>query len=198
MLLDTLVLVARTLNHADALWGVGASTLLYYHGLVSEPHDIDILTSEADIEVVAATLRELGIEKLSEPGELYSTSRFLEYVINGTDVDVMAGLAIKHADGTYVLPFDRRSITAKRTEDGVTVPLMSLEDWYVVYQLIPGREAKVKLIEDHILTSQRTDLELLDRELDLELPLHVRTRVEGLMASCGRSRYQEIRSVRRS
>ncbi|MDO9100184.1 MAG: hypothetical protein Q7V53_05505 [Caldisericota bacterium] len=193
MLLDTLVLVARTLNHAEALWGVGASTLLYYHGLVSEPHDIDIVTSETDIEVVAATLRGLGIEKLSEPGELYSTSRFLEYVVNGTDVDVMAGLAIKHADGTYVLPFDRRSITAKRTEDGVTVPLMSLEDWYVVYQLIPGREPKVKLIEDHILDSRCLDLELLDRELDLELPLHVRARIEGLMASCRHSRYLESR-----
>ncbi len=189
MLLDTLVLVARTLNHADALWGVGASTLLYYHGLLKEPHDIDILASKADIEVVAAALRGLGIEKLSEPEELYSTSRFLEFVVNGTDVDVMAGLAIKHADGIYVFPFDNRSITAKGTQDGVTIPLMSLEDWYVVYQLIPGREAKVKVIEDHILTSECPDLELLDRELDLELPLHVQTRIERLVASCRRSRY---------
>jgi hypothetical protein len=184
MLFDTLVEIARALNQAGAHWGVGASVLLYYCDLVNEPHDIDILTSEHDVETVAATLSGLGLEKPGEPGDLYSTSHFLQYAVNGTDVDVMAGLAIKHTNGTYVLPFDDGSVTMRRNMGGVTIPFTSLEDWYVLYQLIPGREEKVKLIEDHMLKSGIADPALLDRALACELPFHVRARIERLMASC--------------
>jgi hypothetical protein len=184
MLFNTLVEIARALNQAGAHWGVGASVLLYYCGLVDEPRDIDILTSEHDVETVAATVSRLGLEKSGEPGDLYSTSHFLEYVVNGTEVDVMAGLAINHTGGTYVLPFSDSSITMRRNVGGVTIPFTSLEDWYVLYQLIPGREEKVKLIEDSMLKSGIADPALLDRALACELPLHVRARIERLMASC--------------
>mgnify|MGYP001562277405 CR=1 FL=1 len=181
MLFTTLVEIARALNQAGAYWGVGASVLLYYCGLVDEPHDIDILTSEQNVETVAAVLARLGHETLDHPRSLYSTSRFLEYVVNGTDIDVMAGLAIKHSDGMYVLPFDDKSVAMTRTVDDVIIPLMSLEDWYVLYQLIPGREAKVKLIEDHILNSGVADLSVLERTLARELPLSFRARTQKLL-----------------
>ena len=187
MLFDTLVVIARALNQADVHWGVGASVLLYYHGLVDTPHDIDIMTSEADADMVASILGGLGNEVLGDPGRsLYSTSRFLEYMVDETDVDVMAGFAIKHDNGTYLFPFDDRSVTMRKSVDGVTIPFTSLEDWYVFYQLIPGREAKVKLIEDHILNSGIADLSVLERALACELPLHVRARIERLMAACRR------------
>jgi hypothetical protein len=189
MLFDTLVRIARALNRAGAHWGVGASVLLYYCGLVDTPHDIDIMTDEADADMVAATLGGLGHETPREAGSLYSTSRFLEYVVDGTEVDIMAGFAIKHADGTYVLHFDDRSVVMTRTADDVTIPLMSLEDWYVLYQLIPGREGKVKLIEDHLLSSGSADMSVLDRALARELPLHVRIRIQRLVASCRPSGY---------
>lgn len=185
MLFNTLVEIARALNQAGAHWGVGASVLLYYCGLVDTPHDIDIMTSEADTDMVASILGGMGNETPGDPGRsLYTTSRFLEYVVDGTDVDVMAGLAIRHADGTYVLPFDDGAVTMTRTEDGVTIPLMSLEDWYVLYQLIPGREAKVKLIENRVLNTGIADLPLLERALGRALPPHVRTRIQRLMESC--------------
>jgi len=184
MLFTTLVEIARALNQAGVHWGVGASVLVYYCGLVDTPHDIDILTSELDVETVATILGSLGRETQGDPRSLYSTSRFLEYVVDGTNVDVMAGLAIKHTDGTYVLPFDDRSVTMTRTENSVTIPFTSLEDWYVLYQLIPGREAKVKLIEDHMLNSGIADLSVLERAIARELPPHVRARTLRLMESC--------------
>jgi hypothetical protein len=95
----------------------------------------------------------------------------------------MAGLAIKHTEGTYVLPFDDRSVAMTSTENGVTIPFTSLEDWYVLYQLIPGREAKVKLIEEHLQSCGIADLPVLDRALARELPPHVRARIERLVAS---------------
>jgi hypothetical protein len=183
VLFDTLVVIARALNQADVHWGVGASVLLYYHGLVDTPHDIDIMTSEADADMVASILGGLGNEVLGDPGRsLYSTSRFLEYVVDETDVDVMAGFAIKHGSGTYVFPFDEQSVTMKKNVDGAMIPFTSLEDWYVLYQLIPGRETKVKLIEDR-LRSGRVDLSVLDRALARQLPPDVRTRIEGFLTA---------------
>lgn len=185
MLFDTLVLIARVLNQADVQWGVGASVLLYYHGLIDAPHDIDIMTTEADADMVASILGGLGDEAFGDPGRsLYSTSRFLEYVIDGTEVDVMAGLAIRHEDGIYAFPFDDRAVTMRKSVDGVTIPFTSLEDWYILYQLMPGREVKVKLIEDHLLNSGSANLSVLDRALARELPPHVRSRTAQLAAFC--------------
>ncbi len=188
MLFNTLAVIACALNQANAHWGIGGSVLLYYCGLVDEPHDIDILTSEYDVETVATTLSRLGFEKPGAPRDLYSTSHFLEYVVDGIDIDVMAGLAINHSEGTYAVPFDDRSITMTRNVGGVTIPFMSLEDWYVLYQLIPGREAKVKLIEDHLLTSGVADVAILELALTRKLPPHVRMRIESLITSCHQSK----------
>jgi predicted nucleotidyltransferase len=185
MLFDTLVRVARALNQAGTPWGIGASVLLHYHGLVDTPRDIDIMTTETATDTVALTLGGLGHEVHGDPGRsLYSTSRFLEYVVDGTDVDVMAGFAIKHENGTYVFPFGDAAVVMTKTVDDVTIPLTSLEDWYVLYQLMPGREPKVKLIENHLLSIGIADLPLLERALARELPPHVRARIERLVTSC--------------
>jgi hypothetical protein len=185
MLFDTLVTIARVLNEAGVHWAVGASVLLYDHGLVDAPHDIDIMTSEADVDTVVSILDKLGRASLADPDRsLYSTSRFLEYLVDGTDVDVMAGLAIKHASGTYVFPFDDSSATRRKKVEGVTIPFTSLEDWYVLYQLMPGREAKVKLIEDRLRGNGTTDTALLERALSRELPPDVRRRIKRLTSSC--------------
>ena len=190
VLFDTLVVIARALNQADVHWGVGASVLLYYHGLVDAPHDIDIIISEGDADMAASILSGLGREAPGDPARsLYSTSRFLEYIVDGTDVDVMAGFAIRHDNGTYVFPFDDRSITMRKCVKGVTIPFSSLEDWYVLYQLMPGREAKVKLIEDYIRTVGIADEALLRRALSGELPADVRARIERLLASCRSSEH---------
>jgi len=185
MLFDTLVEIARALNRSGAPWGIGASVLLYYHGLVDAPRDIDIMTTEADADMVASILGGLGNEVPGDPGRsLYSTSHFLEYVVDGTDVDVMAGFAIRHENGTYVFPFGGAAVAMTKTVKGVTIPLTSLEDWYVLYQLMPDREPKVKLIEDHLLGGGCIDLSVLDRALARALPPHVRARTQRLMESC--------------
>jgi hypothetical protein len=190
VLFDTLVVVACALNQADVCWGVGASVLLYYHELVDVPRDIDIMTTEADADMVASILGSLGYEAPGDPARsLYSTSRFLEYVVDGTEVDVMAGFAIKHVGGTYVFPFDEQSVTMKKNVDGAMIPFTSLEDWYVLYQLIPGRETKVKLIEDHLRSGSVLDVALLERALARQLPPDVRTRIEGFLTAYRSSGY---------
>lgn len=185
MLFDTLVTIARALNQAGVHWGIGASVLLYYRGLADHPRDIDIMIGEADVDTVASVLDSLGTASSGDPARsLYATSRFLEYTVDGTDVDVMAGFAIKHASGTYVFPFDDSSVAMRKQVDGVTIPFTALEDWYVLYQLMPGREAKVQLIEERMWGDGTIDTALLRQALSRELPPVIRRRIESLIASC--------------
>ncbi len=54
---------------------------------------------------------------------------------------------------------------------------MSLVDWYVIYQLIPGREQKVVMIE-HCLADQEVDRERLEQLRRLNLPKDVSNRID--------------------
>lgn len=146
----TLVTVATRLNEGNISWGVGASLLLNQYGLVDSPADIDIITEIKDIGKANDILSALGTKKTKEekPG-IYSTDFFSEYSINSTDIDIMAGLKINLSDSVYEYKFDKNSTPHHYLIGDVFVPFMTLEDWYILYQLIPDREKKVKLIEKY-------------------------------------------------
>lgn len=181
MLFDTLIYISDKINKKNLTWALGASLVLYFHGLVDSPKDIDLLVSLEDVEQLDGLLCELGEKKYREKVELYSTERFIEYSINSVDLDLMAGLTIAHSEGLFRYPFDTASITEFRTVNGVKLPLTSLEDWYVLYQLIPNREHKVLLIEEYLIKNGIKHRDLLKRALERELPAHIRERTERLL-----------------
>ncbi|MCJ7690082.1 MAG: hypothetical protein MUO60_12270, partial [Clostridiaceae bacterium] len=106
-----------------------------------------------------------------------------EYVVNTFDIDVMAGLSINYDNGTFKYIFDQESISCIKKINGVNIPLTSLEDWYVIYQLIPNREAKVKMIENYLLLNGIKKPALLERALRGNLPIEVRDKVEKILNS---------------
>jgi hypothetical protein len=183
MIFDTLSYIAKELNAQGVLWGIGASIVLHHYSLVDSPNDIDILVDIKDIQNVDMILENLGIKKLTEKIDTYSTRYFYEYVINAIDVDVMAGFTLNHSNGEYIYSFDHKSITSVTNMNGIDIPLTSLEDWYVIYQLIPGRENKVKIIEDYLLENGLKSPNLLNRALTKVLPEEVRFRIQNLLAS---------------
>lgn len=180
-MLNTLTFMGDKLNKANILWGVGASILLNQYGLVDKPNDIDIFVYVDHIEKANEVLEAIGIKRKWEKTTTYSTKYFYEYVINGVDVDVMAGFAINHEAGTYEYVFDNTSILQTQKINGVEIPFTSLEDWYVLYQLIPNREAKVKLIEEYLFSHRIKNKYLLERALDGNLPLQVKKRIVTLL-----------------
>ena len=143
---NTLSYIGKNLNDANVVWGIGGSLLLNKFALIDKPNDIDIFISTDDIEKADEILRTIGEKKKWEKTSTYSTKYFYEYVINGFDVDVMSGFAINHNDGIFRYIFDNNSISELKMINDVNIPFTSLEDWYVIYQLIPNREAKVKMI----------------------------------------------------
>jgi len=180
---EVLAIIGKEFNDEQILWGVGGSIMLNYYGLAENPRDIDLVIALADVERADTILSKLGRKQDRMPDSLYETEHFLEYVIQGVDVDIMAGLNIIHEAGIYSFEFDAQSVTKKMTISEVEIPLTSLEDWYVIYQLLGNREAKVERIETHLLSSRLVDKDLLERALTGNLPKYVKSRVETLLAS---------------
>lgn len=184
--MNTLSVIGEKLNDHGVLWGVGASILLSQYGLVNRPNDIDILVAVDDVERVDEILSSLGERKPWEADENYATKFFLEYVINGIDVDVMAGLTIHHSEGTFEYTFDKASVSRWVKIKGVAIPFTSMEDWYVIYQLIPGRVEKVMMIEHYLHDKGIKQPELLKRMMRCNLPDEVREKINNLLAFHGR------------
>lgn len=181
MLIDTLAEVAGALNRDGVHWGVGGSVLLQHFGLENQPHDIDIVVAEQDAESAAQVLDRLGTRKTRSEQGSYVTFRFLEYVVDGTDIDVMAGLGIRHSAGIYLYAFDERAVTDSMPAGTAVVPLTALEDWYVLYQLMVGREQRVRVIENYLTGVGSAHVKLLERALEQRLPPDVRSRTERLL-----------------
>lgn len=180
-LFDVLSKIGKKFNEEDILWAVGASIVLNSYGLISSPNDIDILVNEDDIDEADRILKEMGKKKSSDKTNTYSTKYFYEYVIDDIDVDVMADFCINHKRGTFEYPFDNESISNWIKINNVDIPLTSLEDWYVIYQLIPGRDKKVKIIEDYLLQNGVSNYGLLERALKENLPREVRDNVNSIL-----------------
>ncbi|HBJ2609223.1 hypothetical protein [Clostridium botulinum] len=58
-----------------------------------------------------------------------------------------------------------------------------MEDWYVIYQLIPNREAKVKVIESYLLLNGINNSFLLERALKRNLPIELREKIKKILSS---------------
>ncbi|NCC85063.1 MAG: hypothetical protein EOM03_13185 [Clostridia bacterium] len=181
-MLDVLSRIAVRFQEAEVIWALGASFLLYYHGLVEAPHDIDLMVERGSIEKADAILRQLGDKQEPEQNPLYGTDYFYEYVIDGVEVDVMAGLQIKHREGCFVYRFDAKAVDGTWQLGAGAIPLGAPEDWYVLYQLMPGREAKADSLDHYLQRRGVKRRDLLERCLTGELPAELREKIEIILS----------------
>lgn len=179
-MLNTLEKVAKELNKKNIRWAIGASILLKEYGIVNEVNDIDIIVDCKDIGKVDKALKEIGIKRDENKNSNYSTKYFYEYLVDGVDIDVMADFAINYENGVYTVILDEKAIASYKTLNGIKIPFMALEDWYIIYQLIKGREVKVMLIEKYLMENGIKHRELIDRALKNDLPKDVLKRSKKL------------------
>lgn len=74
--LTVLSYIAKELNHKNVTWAIGASMLLYFKGITSEFHDIDITVSEKDVEITKSVLMSFGSIHTPNPSVKYKTKYF--------------------------------------------------------------------------------------------------------------------------
>ena len=140
--------IAHRLNEAQVEWCLGASMMLYFKEIVSEFHDIDLMISVDDVEVVESILSEMGTLCSSDqvPNPMYQTKCFMEYVIDAIDVDVMAGFAIVREGEVYDCSLCKEQITDQLMLEDEVIPMQSPRLWCTYYRLM-GRNAKADMIE---------------------------------------------------
>ncbi|WP_290758650.1 MULTISPECIES: nucleotidyltransferase domain-containing protein [unclassified Exiguobacterium] len=168
---EVVVYIVKALQQEQIRFGIGGSLLLAHHGLPVTPRDIDLVVALEDVERAIQLLSEMGTVVEKDETSLYATQVFQEFIIYDIDLDLMSGLQIRHDEGIFAYPF------AEQTINETGLPFMSLVDWYVIYQLIPGREQKVAMIE-HCLADQEVDRERLEQLRGRVLPKAVRNRID--------------------
>ena len=179
--LSKIALIADEINKLGITWAVGASVMLYFHGLEDEPNDLDILVHESDAKQLDELLKNMGFRKDKEYKETFATKYFYSYNVEGIKIDLMGGFIINHTDGDYKLTFDSETIVEFKIINGIKIPLSSLEDWYVIYQLIPNREHRTQAIEKYLLENEVKNSYLLERALERDLPDLVKKRVRKIL-----------------
>ena len=181
MLFDTLAMIGEHLNKHHILWAVGASLLLQHHDLVNEVNDIDLIVHIRDITKAKDLLDALGHRNDFIKHTTYATTYFYEYTVNGCDVDVMSERKIIHDQGTLTYKFDENAVVDHITLKNVPIPITSLEDWFILYQLISGREKKVQLIEDYLIKNGLKYPQRLKQMMHQPLPDKVIERTQHLL-----------------
>ena len=138
--------IAHVLNEKNVVWAVGASMLLYFKGKTDFFHDIDLMVSEDDVEKLKKQLLPMGLLAPPKPDKQYKTRHFLEFTIDGIDVDVMAGFVIVKDGRDVDCSLFPEQIEEYIQLNGETIPLQSLSDWRRYYELM-GRSSKVEMID---------------------------------------------------
>jgi hypothetical protein len=183
LLIKALVRIANELNRLNVKWGLGGSLLLFQYGLTEKAHDLDIMVELEDYKIADAVLSSLGtkLKNREEKSPVYLTEHFNEYVVDGIDIDLMAGFQISHEKGVYRYAFDELSTPESKWIDGIKINYTALEDWYVLYQLMSHGPLKANAIEHYLFKEGIKHPILLERALRGNLPESVKNRIEGLL-----------------
>ncbi|MGI6768482.1 MAG: nucleotidyltransferase domain-containing protein [Bacilli bacterium] len=154
--LSVLKKIANELNKMNVTWAIGASMLLYFKGILLDFNDIDIMVANEDIEQVRKTLMKMGTLQLPNPNSKYETKVFLEFIIDGVDVDVMAGFTIVNNGSLIDCSLKNEEIVEFYDLEGVKIPLQSVEIWCKYYELM-GRKDRVNMIKNFYLKANVTE-----------------------------------------
>ena len=150
--IELLQKIAHQLNEAHVQWALGASMLLYFKGITSALHDVDLMVADHDAECVRTILLEMGELRPSDPvpNPMCRTKTFMKFLIESIEVDVMAGFAIVHEGTVYDCFLREERIVEKMPLGTEVIPLQSPQLWCKYYRLM-GRPQKVDMIEEALL-----------------------------------------------
>lgn len=180
-MIKTLAKIGEKLNSENIIWGVGGSMLLSFYGLIKNPNDIDIVVSLDDITVAEKVLDSIGSKTIIPESSNYSTEYFYKYIVDKVKLDVMSGFKLNFYNGFYEYRFDKSSTSDTRKISGADIPLCALEDWYILYQLIPNKEYKASIIEEHLITNGIKNKCILEEVAKSNLPKNAKERIFKLL-----------------
>lgn len=176
--MEQLISLLKTLNTHQISWALGGSTLLKLRGIDCVPHDIDIMIHETDFEKGCKLLAQFCIEREVQESKYFKTKHYRKFNLNGVEIDCMSGMNIDVSQSLFEYTFDHKEYDILYKDEWV--PLCYVEDWYVLYHVMPNRLSKVKIIEDyfrkHSINKQR-----MEYLINLNIPIEIKQRIESFM-----------------
>ena len=142
----TLKRIAERLNGAGITWAVGGSMMLYLRGRATNVHDIDLMVDEREVERAKDLLSTMGKLMPGKDDARYQTRHYHQFVIDGTEVDLIAGFVIVKDGVAHECPLLRKDITERHDLEGTFIPLHSLNVWREYYALM-GRTDKIVMCD---------------------------------------------------
>jgi len=98
-------------------------------------------------QIAKEVLLSFGKIQPHNPNSKYRTRYFGEFVVDGVDIDVIAGFSIFDKDNKeHYFPLKRENIKDFTEVNGIRIPLQTLTEWRSYYHLM-GRTEKVKMID---------------------------------------------------
>lgn len=180
-LLKPLCRVGEILNKGQIIWGLGGSQLLVFKGIVDRAGDLDILVERKDFERALELLDEICLDKKAKgTNDKFLTERCTVLTLVDTSVDLIADMKIKKDSCIYHVPFDESRIVERIEVQGVEIPLMTLEDWWIIYYMM-GKDIRVKEIESEFFKeSYQVNWDLFGNNLTHKLPDEILLEIERL------------------
>lgn len=178
---NVLKTITTLFNEAELDWAVGASLVLFHNGIVDNVNDIDIVIEGKDVKKAEELLLTLGSKQFTEDIPTYSNKYFGGFDINGVEIDMMSDMVINNYDCSYLYPFDKKSVVSHMMLGDLSVPVASLEEWFILYQMIPKKEVKVEILKTYFESHDVLYPELLKRGLDADLPNHIKNSIHLIL-----------------
>ncbi len=173
--------ITKVLYESDIRWAVGGSNVLAHYGLIQSPRDIDLLIDINDVDKTSRLIEESASSLDAESYPPFKTEVFKRYLMDETEIDFMAGFAIVHEKGIYRYHLNEESITNRVLLEGYPLPLSSIEDWFILYQLIPNKGEKADLIEFYWKENGIRHPSILRKALEQPLPDRIIERTMHLL-----------------
>lgn len=142
-------MIGNLINQKNITWAIGGSVLLYLKGIVEDFNDIDIMVTEEDVESLKELMLAHGQLIKHLPNSKYQTKHFYEFNIDEVDIDIIAGFTIVNNNQLHYFPLDKKDITEFIELDGAKIPLHSIMQWRLYYELMERTE-KLKIIDEKL------------------------------------------------
>ena len=166
---EVLKRIAQCFADEHIIYGLGGSCVLVAYDILEDMRDIDIVVALEDIERARYILESMAVLKCSGKNCLVENEYSYVYELDGVEVELMSNIHIRHDEGLYTLPFSQKRVTYRMCIDDLMIPVMSLEDWYVFYQLI-GKQERVDQIEGWFLENGITHGRYLINAIQANIP----------------------------
>ncbi|MBR3841048.1 MAG: nucleotidyltransferase family protein [Erysipelotrichales bacterium] len=180
MIRNVLKMIAQCFESEHIVYGLGGSGVLVAYDILENMHDIDIVVALEDIEKAKKIMDIISVLKESGKNCFVATEHNYIYEMNGIKIELMSNIHLKHSQGLYAMPFSKNRVTYRMSVDDMMIPVMSLEDWYVFYQLIQ-RQDRIDQIEEYFLENGITHGSYLINAIKANIPRQLKVDIVKMM-----------------